>query len=199
VVTVFTPASTGLKQSLARVCVPGDAELIKARLAGSIMRLSCRKIFSAFWAQQFIRRYPRGSSDTFMVFRHIGRAGFACAGQGKKPPDKTGGKNGRDAANRLEDQRQLCCGVGRRNSAAELPQSLNFFKFFGEREKRTRTKREQSQAKCALGCQTSCSEAISGNSLMRREQHSTTSCGHGGSLKNGRTYFSDKPEACGAG
>ena len=124
---------------------------------------------------EFIPRYPRGSSDTFMVFRHIGRAGFACAGQGKKPP----GKNGRDAANRLEDQRQLCCGVGRRNSAAELPQSLNFFKFFGEREKRTRTKREQSQAKCALGCQTSCSEAISGNSLMRREQHSTTSCGHG--------------------
>ena len=56
---------------------------------------------------------------------------------------------------------------------------MNFFKFFGEREKRTRTKREQSQAKCALGCQTSCSEAISGNSLMRREQHSTTSCGHG--------------------
>ena len=99
--------------------------------------------------------------------------------KGRNLRQETGGKNGRDAANRLEDQRQLCCGVGRRNSAAELPQSLNFFKFFGEREKRTRTKREQSQAKCALGCQTSCSEAISGNSLMRREQHSTTSCGHG--------------------
>ena len=84
----------------------------------------------------FIPRYPRGSSDTFMVFRHIGRAGFACAGQGKKPPDKTGGKNGRDAANRLEDQRQLCCGVGGHNHAAELPQSLHCFKFFGEREKR---------------------------------------------------------------